>query len=140
MEEPRYNVSSEILERADIKGEPEDMRQWLDSLSNEEIEDWYLIASRDKGTNSAIELTEAMFKAIVLMSYELDTMELGLTADKAKEVTQRFLLNIIIHKGIRDGLYELDGKLSLVLAPDVKLTELGIQIAKQMGLDNPIKS
>lgn len=135
MEEPRYNVSPEILERAGIKGEPEDMRQWLDSISNEEVEDWYLVASREKGTNSAIELTEAMFKAIVLMSYELDTMELGLTADKAKEITQRFLLNIIIHKGLRDGLYELNGKLSLVLTPDIKLTELGEQIALTMGLN-----
>lgn len=128
----KYNLTQEVLDRAGIKGNPQDMKEWMDSLDEHELDDWLLIATRKIGTNSGIEMTEAMFKAIVLLAFELDTMELAIDEEKAKDVTKRFLLNILLWKGQRDGLYHLKGKLSLITPPELEFTELGKEVARKL--------
>lgn len=131
-EEEKYNLTNEILERADIKGEPQDMIEWLDALSEDDREDWFLIATRNKGTNSGVELTEAMMKALVLMSFELDTMELAISVDQCRKITDTFLTNIVLYKGYKEGLYVIKNKLSLILPVEIELTELGKEVAKKL--------
>lgn len=124
-EEKRYNVTPEIFERANIKGSPENMSAWLDSLDEEHLSDWYLIATRDRDKNSIVELEQAMIVTLALFSYELDEVELGLSDSKVKELVNRFLLNIIIHKGVAEDMYIVTGELSLIKDSVVELTEKG---------------
>lgn len=134
MGESLYNITPEILERSLVVGEPQSITEWLDSLSESDREDWYLVANRDREQNSSMEFTQCMFTALALLSYELDTLELSIGEDKIKQIVGKFLTSIIIHKGMQEGLYVLlEGeKLSLATNASIQLTEKGTKVAEEL--------
>lgn len=133
-ENTKYNLTPEVIERSEVQGMPENMSEWIDSLRPNELQDWFLIATREKNQNSQVELTQATMVAIVLLSYELDTRDVHLSADKIHELVAKFFVNLILEKGKRDGLYELPNGLTLARDPQVNLTPLGKEVLKKINL------
>ena len=121
MKETKYYITPELFEKAEIEGEPESISQWLQEMSKENFDDWCLIAGRNSDDNSAIELSQAMIVAICLLSFEIDSKELTITEDKTKELVGKLMTSILIEKGRKNGLYNIEGNLTFY-GPEPKIT------------------
>lgn len=101
------------------------MGDWLDSLSEDELINYYRICNKKPENRTGQDEYEICRHSIVLYCRELKLTELGITTDFMKTITGSFCINVVLESFKRKGIVEVDGPIFLYKKNEVKLiTEL----------------
>lgn len=128
-----FIVNDKLFDQIKI-GDSETMSQWLKSLSENELADWLKICNRIPDERSSVEGEMIFMYTLGLYCRELDIKELPYDEKHLNKLTGIFTTNILMWDMLKNGFIEIDGDLDLTKDPSFKLTEAGMQAARDMGI------